>query len=344
MKRVVVTAPGEHAVVDVTPVDPGPGEVRLRLISAGICGGDLSLLAGRNAVARYPTGLGHECVAQVDAAGDGTDLVPGDHVVVYPTIGCGRCRACAEGRDNQCPEMRVMGLSDANGCFADTFTASVRQCVPVPAEIATAYGALIEPIAVAWHVTGRAGVEDGASALVLGAGVIGMATAVVAKVRGAGAIRCADRFASRAAAADALGLGEVSTLTGDALAAYVTETDGPVDLVFDTVTTTETAAVALQVLRPGGRYIAIASAKPGHEVSLRYDLFYAKELSVVGCRNYTRDDFASAVALLAEGRVDPRPLRTASHPLDDFDLAVADLRDRPERNLKVMLTPSREAR
>lgn len=342
MKRVVVTAPDEHAVVDVTPVDPGPGEVRLRLVSAGICGGDLSLLAGRNAVARYPTGLGHECVAQVVAAGDGAGLDPGDHVVVYPTIGCGSCRACAEGRDNQCPEMRVMGLSDPNGCFADTFTAGARQCVPVPDGIASAYGALIEPTAVAWHVTDRAGVEDGASALVIGAGVIGMATAIVAKARGAGTIHCADRFTSRAPVADALGLGTVSTLTGDALAAYVNDTHGPVDLVFDTVTTTETAAVALRVLRPGGRYVAIASAKPGHEVSLRYDLFYAKELSVVGCRNYTRDDFANAVDLLAAGRVDPGPLRTASHPLDDFDLAVADLRDRPEHNLKVLLTPSRE--
>lgn len=88
--------------------------------------------------------------------------------------------------------------------------------------------------------------------------------------------------------------------------------------------------------RPG----RVRQARPrGHT---GYDLFYGKELSVIGCRNYTRADFANAVALLTAGSVDPR-LPTASHPLDEFDLAVAALRGHPERNLEVVLTPSREA-
>lgn len=339
MRRVVVTGPGGFGVEEADEPVPGCDEVLLRLVSAGICGGDLALLRGRNAVARYPTVLGHECVAQAVSVPPVSDsLRVGDYVAVFPTITCGGCRACADGRDNQCPAMRVMGLSHPNGCFAELIAISPRQCVRIAPDVATTFGALIEPMAVASHVVGRSGIGPGDEAIVIGSGVIGLATGLTAKTRGVGRLLAVDRFSSREPVAQALGFDDFTIATGDRLASWVAG-HGGVDVVFDTVVTAHTTRVAIGALRPGGRYVAVASAKPGQELTVRYDEFYRKELSVVGCRNYTRRDFASAAELLEDG-ADPRPLVTDDVELEAIREAVAALEDQPDRHLKILLHPS----
>ncbi|MQA87954.1 MAG: alcohol dehydrogenase catalytic domain-containing protein [Streptosporangiales bacterium] len=344
VKRVLVSGPEDFAVEEVPDPRPAPGEVLLRLVSAGICGTDLALLRGQNAVARYPVVLGHECVAQVVSVPEGPDpdaagLRAGEHVVVFPTISCGSCRACREGRDNQCPTMRVMGLSDPNGCFTELLTVAPSQCVPIPSEVARTYGALVEPMAVASHLVGRSAIGTQDDVAVIGSGMIGLATGLAARARGVGRLLAVDRFPSREPVARRLGFDDFTAAGGGALASWIAERGG-VDVVFDTVMTAETTTVAIDALRPGGRYVAVASAKPGARLMVRYDDFYRKELTVVGCRNYTREDFRAAADLLARGLVDPRPLVTANLELGRFGEAMTALAERPDRHLKVLLHPS----
>lgn len=338
MRQVRVIAPERIEVAEVPDPEPGPDTVLLELHSAGICGGDLSLVRGTNAIARYPTIPGHECVARVLAAPAGSGLAEGGHVVVYPTLSCGRCRACASRRTNQCAQMTVLGLSAPGGCFADRFVVGVDQCVPLPDRIGPDHGALIEPVAVGCHIVARGDVQDGDTALVIGSGTIGMATAMVARARGVGRVLFADLHPSRAEVLKRLGFGDFTISSGDALIAWVTDRAGRVDLVYDTVTTTETAGVAAEVLAGGGRYVAIAAAKPGHRFDLPYERFYARELAMITCRNYVRADFRAAVDLIAEGRIDPRPLRTGVYGLPDAEEAFAALTERPADHLKILLT------
>ncbi|TDD83050.1 oxidoreductase [Actinomadura darangshiensis] len=340
MKQVRVTGPGVVQVVEADEPEPGPGEVLLELHSAGICGGDLSLVRGTNAIARYPTVPGHECVARVLAAPAGSGIEEGGHVVVYPTLSCGVCRACAAGRTNQCAGMTVLGLSAPAGCFSERFAVDAGQCVPLPDGVGPDHGALVEPVAVACHVVGRGGVREGDTALVIGSGTIGTATAMAARARGVQRVLFADLHASRGAVLGRLGFEEFTTAAGDDLVAWTRERAGQVDLVYDTVTATQTAGVAAEVLAGGGRYVAIGAAKPGHRLDLPYERFYARELSMVACRNYVRDDFRDAVALIADGKVDPRPLRTGVFALPDVAEAFAALTERPADHLKVLMTRS----
>ncbi|GAA2459665.1 hypothetical protein GCM10010191_94950 [Actinomadura vinacea] len=276
MKQVRITGPGRMEVAEAAEPVPAEGEVLLELHSAGICGGDLSLLRGTNAIARYPAVPGHECVARVVAAPYGTGLAEGDHVVVYPTLSCGGCRACTAGRTNQCAGMTVLGLSAPNGCFADRFTVAADQCLPLPDDVGPRFGALVEPLAVGGHVVDRGTVRPGDTALVIGSGTIGMSTARVARARGVERVLFADRLPGRAETLRRLGFEEFTTASGAELAEWTAERAGRVDLVYDTVTLTDTAAVAAEVLAGGGRYVAIAAAKPGHELTLPYERFYAR--------------------------------------------------------------------
>jgi threonine dehydrogenase-like Zn-dependent dehydrogenase len=333
-----VDGPNDYRLDRRAAVAPGDGEVLVTLDSAGICGGDLSHLRGRNAVATYPTVLGHECAARVSRVGAGATLAVGQPVMVYPTTGCGRCRACRRGRYNNCRNIRVFGLSDPRGCFSEQFVVPESQCVPMSEAVLDRYGALVEPLAVGVHVVGRGGASDGETALVIGTGAIGLATTLVATSRGVRVLGV-DRYPEREDRARACGATDFTTASGAELETWVRERADAVDLVYDTVCSTETVLLAQRLLAPGGRLVTIASAKPDHQLPLDYSAFYARELSVVSSRNYVRQDFIDAVQLLSSGAVDARPLHTATFALDDFARAIDALENNGREHVKVLLTP-----
>ena len=335
---IVVAGPDRFRIDDVHVPPPASGEVLVALDSAGICGGDISHLRGRNAVASYPTTLGHECAARVEATGPDTALRVGQPVMIYPTIGCGNCRACHDGRFNNCPQMRVLGLSDPRGCFSERFVVPESQCIPIAEAVLDRFGALVEPLAVGVHVVRRGGTRSGETALVIGTGAIGLATALVARherVRVLGA----DRHPERATAARDCGLADFTTATGTDLEHWVRTRTHSLDLVYDTVCSPATIDLGIRLLAPGGRFVAIASAKPGHTAAIDYAACYARELAFIACRNYVPDDFRRAAALLESGGVDPTPLHTATFALDEFDKALAALETDGHRHIKVLLTP-----
>lgn len=332
-----VYGPDQYRIIDSAVAVPGPGEVLVELDSAGICGGDLSLLRGRNAVAAYPTVLGHECAGRVIGVGDGASLDVGQPVLIYPTIGCATCRACRDERTNHCVEMKVRGLSDPRGCFSESFVIDESQCIAISEAVLERYGALVEPLAVGVHVVRRGGVFDADVALVIGTGAIGLATTLVARSQGVRVVG-ADRYPERAEVARACGMEDFTTESGDALQRWVFERLGSVDLVYDTVCSAETSALAANVLRGGGRYVAIASAKPAHGLTMDYSAMYARELSVIACRNYVHRDFTDAIELLETGRVDASPLHTATFTLEEFERAIEELETRGSSHVKILLT------
>ncbi|ORA39403.1 oxidoreductase [Mycobacterium aquaticum] len=337
---VEVPAPNRFVIRRSAAEKPQAGEVRVELDSAGICGGDLSHLRGRNAVGSYPTILGHECAGRIAAVGADVHLLIGQPVVIYPTSGCGTCRACSEGRFNNCPTMRVRGLSDPRGLFSESFIVSASDCVLISESVLHRYGALVEPLAVGVHIAGRSGARTGDTALVIGCGSIGLATALVAVSRGVRVLG-ADRHGERSTAAHACGVKAFTTVGDAALVQWVGDQADSVDIVYDTVCSPSTIDVAQRVLAPGGRLVAIASAKPGQQATLDYSALYARELSVVACRNYVRDDFVDAAALLESGRVDATGLHTATFALDDFGSAVDQLESHGHHHIKILLTPRR---
>ena len=338
--RVRVAAPNQWAVETAEVGQPGVGQVRLELDSAGICGGDLSLLHGKNSVANYPTVLGHECVATVAEIGPQATLPVGAPVVIYPTISCGACAACLEGRTNNCPKMTVLGLTDRRGCFSSSFVLDESQCILIPQKVFDRYGALIEPMAVAQHVIGRAGDISGQRLLVLGAGSIGLAIILTARAMGAAHITAVDILPERAQAARTAGADTFLIMSGPNFVGVngLTDRVPDVDVAFDVVAQPDTLALCQDRVSPGGRVVLVAAAKPAHTLVLDYERMYGAEQSVVSSRNYAREDFTAAATLLASGKVDAAILRTKIVTIAQFGSALDALHHHPEAHLKVMIT------
>jgi L-gulonate 5-dehydrogenase len=332
----LVHEPGRLEMVDNDPPVRPPDAVRLRLGNAGICGTDLAVIDGTTSLGRYPLTLGHEFVGQVEAAPTDSPVAPGEWAAVFPTISCGTCDACWTGRENQCARMRVMGISDPRGCFAQTVDVPVSQLIPLDAETAATHGSLIEPLAVACHVAQRAGARDGDRVLVVGAGVIGLSCAVVARALGASRVVLVDRL-DRSDAVRALGLDEFLQIDDADDVSRIVKSQS-VDVVMDLVVKHRTPEVSLRALDRGGRYVGVATPKQEHVLELDYRDIYERELQVVAARNYARGDFGHALRLLQRKAVDLRPLVTGTYPLAALPDALVDLTRHPERHLKIQLT------
>jgi 2-desacetyl-2-hydroxyethyl bacteriochlorophyllide A dehydrogenase len=337
MKAVFLEGPGRLSVIDRPEPVPGPGEAVLDVVMAGICASDLSVIKGTNPVGAYPLTPGHECIGVIDKVGPGVSLHEGDWMVMFPSIGCGECAACRAGRVNHCPTYKVFGINRDSGCFAEKLALPVSQLVPVPRALQDPMGALIEPSAVGVHVNRRAGTRAGESVLVIGAGVIGTLTAMVARAQGAGRVALIDHFESRRAMLAGIGFEEFHTDAARAVPAL--REKGAFDVVFDCVGLPETMDCALDALAPGGRLVLVATPKLGWRIDLDYAKAYRPELQVILCRNYVKQDFADAIELIASGRMDPRPIVTATYPLAEFEAALEALADEPERQVKVFVKP-----
>lgn len=335
---VVVSGPEKFAVVDRPGPVLGAGEAVLRLVKAGICASDLAIVAGKNPLARYPLTLGHECLGVVTEVSSGAGFAVGDWATVYPSVGCGACRACREGRINHCPELAVIGINRDGGFFAEEFKVPVEQLVKIPRSLQTRAAALLEPLAVAVHVVAKGRVREGDRALIIGSGVIGLLTAQVARASGASEVVLVDRFEQRREVASQLGFSDF-VLGGPELGQGLAKRYGTVDVVFDTVCTDETLDSALDVLEPGGTVVLVASPKTDAFLELSFVKLYRRELRIVVSRNYVRQDFLDAVGLLERGAVATEPLITAEYALHDFADALAALRAAPWDHVKVLLEP-----
>lgn len=339
MLAMMLDRPEEYRVLEVAVPEPREGQALIKIARAGICASDLATIHGVSPIATYPLIPGHECAGEIVSAPEDSGYRPGDRVTVFPSVGCGECRACREDRTNHCPTYKVQGVSLPGGCFAEYLAANVEQLVRLPDRVYERFGPLVEPLAVGTHINRRGGTSRGETVLVIGTGTIGLASALVARAKGAARVLLVDRFESRRPVAAGFGFADFSTDSGEALAAWIEECVGSVDLVLDNVTNDQTVGVAAQVLRPGGRCVLVGMPHGECSLSLPHPVIYRKELSFIVSRNYVKNDFVETVALLDAEAFDPTPMITATYPLASMAAALKVLHDSPEKHIKVLIEP-----
>ena len=271
------------------------GEALVRVEACGFCGSDLGIVAGVHPRAREPLTLGHEfCGIIEEIRTSGSEFHVGDRVTAFPLISCGHCVACRSGHAHVCRHLRLYGF-DADGAMAEFVRIPVGSLLKLPKDMPPSIGAVIEPLAVAVHGVSMAPTDFIHTILVLGAGPIGLLTALVAGEQRDSTVLVSDVLASRIELARQLRLTAFAA-GRDLNEAIETITSGEgVDLVFECAGAPSSAAAMTRLLRPRGTIVNLGVFKKPVEVDMQAVNF--KELSIIGSRVYTRRDFETAIAL-----------------------------------------------
>jgi L-idonate 5-dehydrogenase len=343
MKALVIHSAHDLRIEDrPDPAAPGPGEVRLRIRTGGICGSDLHYFhnGGFGTVRlQEPMILGHEVSGEVIAIGAGVqDLAPGDRVAINPSMPCDECRFCRAGMRNQCENIRFLGSAmrfpHMQGLFRQEINLPAEQAIRLQATTSLAEAACAEPLAVCLHAVKQAGEVSGKRVLVSGCGPIGCLTVVAARHAGADEVVAVDVAAAPLQIARALGAGTAHDLSANPQAlAPDADGRGQFDLVFECSGNSRAMATALAVVRPGGTVIAVGL---GADVPLPLGTLVTKEVTLRGTFRFDAE-FAEAVALIDGGTVDLSPLITASLSMNEHAEAFALASDR-SRAMKVQIT------
>ena len=322
MRAIVIHAPRDLRIEERDPGTPGSGEVAVRIGVGGICGSDLHYYNhGGFGVVRIaePMILGHEIAGTVAALGAGVaGLAVGDRVAVNPSRPCGHCAMCLEGLPNHCLDMRFYGsamrMPHIQGGFRETLVCDAAQCVPAKG-VELGLLALAEPFAVALHGVGRAGSLLGKKVLVAGSGPIGALVVAAARHHGAMEIVATDVVDEPLAIVRRLGADRaINAAREEAAMTALAAGKGTMDVVFECSGNARAVQAAIAALRPRGTLVQLGLG--GGDLTLPLNLVVAKELALVGSFRF-HPEFALAVRLIGEGRVDLRPLITGTYPLDE---------------------------
>ena len=341
----VIAAPDDLRVVEQDVGALGAGQVLVRVGYGGICGSDLHYFqhGGFGTVRiKRPMILGHEIAGTVVAVADGvTRVKAGDPVAVNPSRPCGACTYCLEGLPNHCLDMRFYGSAmrdpHIEGAFRNLLACDATQCERVADGVPLQHAALAEPFSVALHGVSRAGPLLGKRVLVSGCGPIGALAVAAARVHGAAEITAVDLTDETLAVARAMGADVTVNAATDAAwvqryAADGRTHKGSFDVMLECSGNERAFRAGLDTMRPRGVVVQLGL---GGDVSLPQNLMVAKELSICGSFRF-HAEFALAVRLINERRVDMAPMITGAFPLSQARTAFELASDR-KRAMKVLL-------
>ena len=319
MKALVIHAAKDLRIEDAHEETPGPGQVRLRLATGGICGSDLHYYnhGGFGTVRlKEPMILGHEVSAHVESLGPGVSgLTLGQLVAVSPSRPCGTCRFCAEGLQNQCLNMRFYGSAmpfpHVQGAFREILVADATQCIPADG-LSPGEAAMAEPLAVTLHATTRAGQMLGKRVLVTGCGPIGVLSILAARRAGASEIVATDLSDFTLSLAKKAGADRTISMasTPDGLSGYTAD-KGYFDILYECSGAAPALIAAIGALRPRGIILQLGL---GGDMTLPMQAITAKELDLRGSFRF-HTEFAVGVGLMQKGLIDVKPLITHTLPL-----------------------------
>ena len=300
MKALVYDGPKIVSYREVPDPIPNQDNVLIKIKAVGICGSDMHAYLGHDERRPAPLILGHEA-AGIISGGDRN----GERVTINPLVSCGNCWACCNSRENICPNRQIISMPPREGAFAQYVTMPERNLVAVPSDYCLQKAALVEPLAVGWHTAKLAvraiDITMEKSALVIGGGAIGLATAL----------------ALRAMGIDDIVISEFNPLRREYLrehidAKVVEKTEASFSIIVDAVGFGSTRAIASQLVSPGGiiAHVGLGDKTDGLDIR-RITL---QEITFIGTYTYTAQDFKDTAEALFTGRlgllewIEKRPL------------------------------------
>jgi L-iditol 2-dehydrogenase len=326
MKTAVMLGIGKMGFEERDIPTPKDDEVLVKLDYVGICGSDLHYYES-GAIGDYvvepPFVLGHEPGGVVVEVGkDVKHLKVGDRVALEPGKTCGHCEFCKTGRYNLCPDVVFFATPPVDGVFQEYVAHEADLCFKLPDNVSTLEGALIEPLAVGFHAANQGGAHAGQTAVVFGAGCIGLVSMMALKAMGVSKVYQVDIMDKRLDKALELGADDViNSSKEDALARISELTDGKgADLIIETAGTQITTVQAIHAAKKGANIVLVGYSKSG-EMTLPMSLVLDKELTFKTVFRY-RHIYPMAIDAVASGKVNLKGIVTNVYSLDDAQRAM----------------------
>ncbi len=346
MKSLLLKEYLQLEVIDFPEPQPGPGEVLIRVAACGICGSDVHGYDGTSGRRIPPIVMGHEAAGLVAAVGTGVRrFKAGDRVTFDSTVYCGECVFCRRGEVNLCDRREVIGVSCGeyrrHGAFAEYIAVPERILYPLPESMSFPEAAMLEAVSVALHAVRVSGEIKGQTALVIGAGMIGLLTMQAARAAGAARVLIADIDTTRLNLAEALGSDEALHLSGANLTEEILEQTGGLgaDVVLEAVGRNETIATAIDSVRKGGTVTLIGNITP--KVDLPLQKVVSRQIRLQGTAA-SAGEYPDAIELIASGKIQVKPLITAVAPLEEGPQWFHRLYAHEPNLMKVVLTADSE--
>lgn len=303
MKAILYSDWGKLELVDMPEPKPGAGEVLIKVGHVGICGSEIECVVQRHPRRKPPLIMGHEFAGTVVELGEGVaNLKVGQQVAVNPIIGCWKCRWCRQGRPNLCEQRKLLSMQ-LPGAFAEFVVVPAENCHPLPENMTTREGALVEPVANAVHALRLAQTVLPERVIVFGGGPIGLVCAQVARAFGATFVAIVEVVPQRIEFAKRFADVVINPQGEDVTARVKEVTDGlGFDLALDAVGRSITRRLAVESVHPMGVVIWVGlhedeTTLPGMQV------IYGEKI-IKGSSAYTDADFATALKLIASGEVE----------------------------------------
>jgi 2-desacetyl-2-hydroxyethyl bacteriochlorophyllide A dehydrogenase len=303
MKGIVCKEVGRFEWTDDLPEpERRAGEAIVAIQRVGICGTDLHAFKGNQPYFTYPRILGHELAGVIEEVGENEfGLRAGDRVGVIPYMHCGVCGACRAGKTNCCTNMNVLGVHIDGGMrerIAVPFTHLVRANELTPDQTAA-----LEPLAIGAHAVRRSGLEAGETALVIGGGPIGLGVMAFAKLRGARVIAM-DLQADRLAYCGKWARADMLVHAADRAKEHIAEATGGdfPTVVFDATGSAGSMMHSFQYVAHGGKLVFVGLVKA--DIAFSDPEFHKREMTLMGSRNATREDFDKVMQAVASGAID----------------------------------------
>mgnify|MGYP002628161384 CR=1 FL=1 len=323
----------------------GDNDVLIDVKACGICGSDVHGMDGSTGRRIPPVIMGHEAagvIREVGSIARERGWKPGDRVTFDSTVYCGKCDACREGKMNLCPDRRVLGVSCADyrqhGAYADVVCVPQHVCYPLPGELSFEHAAFAEPVSIALHAVSRVPAAKGKSAVVVGAGMIGLLVVQCLRLRGCGPIYVVDLDNRKIAKAKTMGAEEgFNASDPDVLAKIRKATGGDgADIAMEVVGISPTLQLAVNCVRKGGAVGLVGNLAA--EAILPLQAAVTRELTLFGSCSCA-GEYPEALRCIADGSIQVEPLISAVVPLADGAAWFDRLHRGEEELLKVILRP-----
>ncbi len=316
---------GKFEVRDLGNLIPGPNDVLIRNMAAGVCGTDVHIYHGEegSAAVTPPVVLGHEYSGVVEQVGSEVTAVKvGDHVTVDPNMYCGQCEYCRSGKKQLCKSMVAVGVN-FNGGFAEYSLVPQAQCFRLDPAVPFEVGAMAEPLACCLHGIDLAEIKAGQNVLVIGGGAIGLIMAQLAHLSGAAKVIVSEPIQMRREIAMQIGAdGVIDPINEDIRErfAQLTGRNGA-EVVIECVGKPAAVRQALEAADKGAMIMMFSVPSPKDTMQLPLFDIFKKELTIRGSM-VNPDTHDRAVALINSGRLQIEPLITHRFPLEQVEEAI----------------------